>query len=54
MIGGRSRWKVENETFNTLKNQGYNFEYNYVHGNNNLSTILSILMLLAFMIYQIQ
>jgi hypothetical protein len=21
---GRSRWKIENETFNTLKNQGYN------------------------------
>ncbi len=21
--GGRARWKVENETFNTLKNQGY-------------------------------
>ncbi len=24
MKGGRARWKVENETFNTLKNQGYN------------------------------
>lgn len=23
MRGGRSRWKIENETFNTLKNQGY-------------------------------
>lgn len=23
MRGGRARWKVENETFNTLKNQGY-------------------------------
>ena len=21
---GRSRWRIENETFNTLKNQGYN------------------------------
>ncbi|OGO33450.1 MAG: hypothetical protein A2Z03_10840 [Chloroflexi bacterium RBG_16_56_8] len=27
--GGRARWKVENETFNTLKNQGYHFEHNY-------------------------
>ena len=27
--GGRARWKIENETFNTLKNQGYNFEHNY-------------------------
>jgi len=24
MRAGRSRWKIENETFNTLKNQGYN------------------------------
>jgi hypothetical protein len=26
--GGRSRWKIENETFNTLKNQGHHFEHN--------------------------
>jgi len=25
MRGGRTRWKIENETFNTLKNQGYHF-----------------------------
>ena len=50
MRGGRSRWKVENETFNTLKNQGYNFEHNYGHGNKYLSTILAMLMMLAFMI----
>ena len=29
MRGGRARWKVENETFNTLKNQGYHLEHNY-------------------------
>jgi hypothetical protein len=23
---GRARWKIENETFNTLKAKGYNFE----------------------------
>ena len=28
----RSRWKIENETFNTLKNQGYHWEHNYGHG----------------------
>jgi ribosome biogenesis protein Tsr3 len=28
MRAGRSRWKVENEVFNTLKHQGYNFEHN--------------------------
>ena len=37
----RSRWKIENETFNTLKNQGYHFEHNFGHGNKNLSTILT-------------
>ncbi len=32
MRGGRARWKIENETFNTLKNQDYHFEHNYGHG----------------------
>src|SRR5438132_3551967 len=36
MRGGRARWKIENETFNTLKNQGYHFEHNYGHGEQNL------------------
>jgi hypothetical protein len=27
--GGRTRWKVENEGFNTLKNQGYHIEHNF-------------------------
>ncbi len=43
----RTRWKVENETFNTLKNQGYNYEHNYGHGKQNLSSTLSGLMLLS-------
>jgi hypothetical protein len=25
--GGRARWKIENEAFNTLKNQGYHLEH---------------------------
>lgn len=54
MRGGRARWKVENETFNTLKNLGYNFEHNYGHGKKYLSTILCLLMLLAFLIDQAQ
>lgn len=52
--GGRSRWKIENETFNTLKNLGYNFEHNYGHGKKFLSTIFCILMILAFLIDQVQ
>lgn len=54
MKGGRARWKIENETFNTLKNLGYNFEHNYGHGKKYLSTILCLLMLLAFLIDQVQ
>lgn len=52
--GGRAKWKIENETFNTLKNQGYNFEHNYGHGNENLSTVFALLMMLSFFIDQIQ
>jgi hypothetical protein len=54
MRGGRARWKIENETFNTLKNQGYHFEHNFGHGHKNLSTVLMYLMMLAFMNDQIQ
>jgi hypothetical protein len=54
MKGGRARWKIENETFNTLKNLGYNLEHNYGHGKQFLSTILCLLMLLAFFVDQIQ
>jgi hypothetical protein len=52
--GGRSRWKIENETFNTLKNQGYHFEHNYGHGKQNLSVIFAMLMMLAFLVDQTQ
>ncbi len=54
MKGGRSRWKIENETFNTLKNLGYNLEHNYGHGKKYLSTIFCQLMLLSFLIDQVQ
>lgn len=52
--GGRSRWRIENETFNTLKNQGYHMEHNYGHGKKNLCTVLVTLMLLAFLVDQVQ
>lgn len=51
---GRSRWKIENETFNTLKNQNYNFEHNFGHGQENLCTVFAYLMMLAFYVDQIQ
>jgi len=51
---GRCRWRIENETFNTLKNQGYHFEHNYGHGKQNLCTVLATLMMLAFLVDQVQ
>ena len=51
--GGRARWKVENEAFNTLKNQGYHIEHNFGHGQQNLSMIFFLLNLLAFFVHQI-
>ena len=48
---GRSRWKVENEGINILKNQGYHFEHNYGHGQQHLSTLLLTLLLLAFLFH---
>ena len=54
MRGGRARWKIENETFNTLKNQGYHFEHNYGHGIKNLSVVFATVMMLAFLVDQTQ
>jgi hypothetical protein len=54
MRGGRARWKIENETFNTLKNQGYHFEHNFGHGHHHLSSVFAFLMMLAFAVDQAQ
>ena len=54
MRGGRERWRIENETFNTLKNQGYHFEHNFGHGFKNLSVVFAMLMMLAFLVDQVQ
>lgn len=50
---GRCRWKIENECFNSLKNQGYELEHNYGHGKNNLCYNMYLLTLLAFFFHQI-
>jgi len=49
----RARWKIENEGFNTLKNQGYHLEHNFGHGEQHLSEALFVLNLLAFFMHQI-
>jgi len=54
MRAARARWKIENETFNTLKNQGYHFEHNFGHGQEHLSNVMANLMFIGFFIDQIQ
>ena len=54
MRGGRTRWKIENETFNTLKNQGYHLEHNFGLGEKYLSLTFFSLMMLAFLVDQLQ
>lgn len=50
---GRCRWKIENECFNTLKNQGYAVDHNYGHGKNNLAFNIYLLTLIAFLFHQV-
>ena len=50
---GRSRWKIENETFNTLKTKGYNLEHNFGHGREHLSALLATMNLIAFAMHTV-
>ena len=50
---GRTRWKIENENNNTLKNHGYNLEHNFGHGQQHLSQLLLTLNLLAFLFHTV-
>jgi hypothetical protein len=50
---GRCRWKIENENFNTLKNQGYHAEHNFGHGKKNAGYNFFLFTLLAFFVHQI-
>jgi hypothetical protein len=54
MRGGRTNWRLENNTFNTLKNQGYHFSHNFGHGYQHLCSVFGMLMMLAFFIDQVQ
>jgi len=44
----RARWKIENESFNVLKNHGYHLEHNFGHGKQHLAQVFVLLNLLAF------
>ena len=46
-ITGRRRRVVCND-------EGYNLEHNYGHGEQNLSVVLALLMMLAFLVDQVQ
>jgi hypothetical protein len=50
----RARWKIDNETFNTLKNQGYQFGHNFGLSKQHLGEAFVLLMMLAFLVNQIQ
>lgn len=51
---GKFHRPTHHETFNTLKNQGYHFEHNFGHGYDHLNTVFAMLMMLAFLIDQLQ
>ncbi len=51
--GGRARWKIENENFNTLKNLGYHAEHNFGHGQEHASFNFFLFILIAFFMHQI-
>ena len=44
----RARWKIENESFNVLKNNGYHLEHNFGHGKKHLAKTFAAMNLLAF------
>jgi hypothetical protein len=46
---GRTRWKIENEHNNTLKNQGYHLTHNFGHGERYAGDTYCVLLLLAFL-----
>lgn len=53
VAAGRSRWKVENEGYNVLKNRGYHLEHNYGHGEQHLAAVIVMLILLAFLCHTV-
>jgi hypothetical protein len=50
---GRSRWKIENEHTNVLKNHGYNLNHNFGHGKTHASEMYCLINLLAFQMHTI-
>jgi hypothetical protein len=53
ILGGRARWKVENENNNTLKTKGYHLEHNFGHGKKYLATLLAAFTLISFLFHTV-
>ncbi|GAC1543637.1 MAG: hypothetical protein NVS2B4_21960 [Ramlibacter sp.] len=49
----RARWKIENESFNVLKNNGYHMEHNFGHGKIHLAMMFAAMNLLAFAMHTV-
>ncbi len=49
----RARWKIENESFNVLKSNGYHLEHNFGHGKQNLAMMFAAMNLLAFAVHTV-
>ncbi len=49
----RARWKIENESFNVLKSNGYHLEHNFGHGKQHLAMMFAAMNLLAFAIHTV-
>jgi len=49
----RARWKIENESFNVLKSNGYHLEHNFGHGKQNLAMMSAAMNLLAFALHTV-
>jgi len=50
---GRTRWKIENEHHNVLKNRGYNLEHNFGHGDSHAADVFFLLNILALQFHTI-
>jgi hypothetical protein len=50
---GRTRWKIENEQNNAMKNHGYNLEHNFGHGVKTLSALLATMNSIAFLFHTV-
>jgi hypothetical protein len=50
---GRARWKIENGSFNVLKNHGYALERNFGHGKQYLAMMFAAMNMPAFAFHSV-